>query len=502
MPKKIASVLIANRGEIAVRIAKTLARLGVRVYCLCSGLDPDAYHCSFADETLILKGDTLKETYLNGVQILALAKVHKIDAIHPGYGFLSENAEFAKACEDAGVIFIGPSSVAIAAMGSKANAKTLMIKAGIPVVPGYQGVDQSLEVLKTAAAKIGYPVLIKASAGGGGKGMRIVTQTKDLDKATASAQNEAQKAFGDSRLIIEKYITNPHHIEFQIFGDAHGNLIHLGERECSIQRRHQKIIEESPSPALNDALRTKMGVAAVLCGKALRYANAGTVEFVMSDKGEFYFLEVNTRLQVEHPVTEMRTGLDLVEWQIRVANGEKLPLKQADVVSRGHAIECRLYAEDAENGFFPSTGKILLYAEPTAPFLRIDSGVGANSSISLNFDPMLAKVIASGATRDEAISRLVWALENYPVLGVKTNAAFLIDVLKHADFKLGRTTTGFIAEYLPEWRDIPSQDMLSWLAAAAESSKTLAETSKASVPHHQALEVWTRAQNFRVGDLT
>lgn len=496
MPK-ICSVLIANRGEIAVRIAKTLSRLGITVYALESDLDRGAYHTRFADHVLKLNGESIRETYLNAEQILALVKSHNIDAVHPGYGFLSENANFARACEEAGVIFIGPDSASIAAMGSKARAKDLMIKSGVPTIPGYQGEDQSVAVLVKEAKKLKYPILIKASAGGGGKGMRVVNSDTELNGAIEGAKSEALKSFGDDRLIIEKFIENPRHIEFQIFGDSHGNLIHLGERECSIQRRHQKIIEESPSPALDNGLRARMAAAALACGRTLSYKNAGTVEFVVNDKGDFYFLEVNTRLQVEHPVTELRTGFDLVEWQVRVAEGEPLPVKQEDVVFRGHALECRLYAEDAENKFLPSTGKILLYEEPTAPFLRVDSGVGLASEVSIHFDPMIAKVIAYGATRNEAISRLKWALENYPVLGVRTNAALLLDVFSHQEFLRGQITTHFLDEHFAVWHDKPQDKDLILLVNALDSARS--PEAIVILPDLLNGDLYKKMDSFRVG---
>lgn len=495
----IRSVLIANRGEIAARIAKTLSRLGIMVYALESDLDRGAYHTRFADQVLKLNGESIRETYLNAEQILALVKSRKIDAVHPGYGFLSENAEFARACEEAGVIFIGPDSLSIAAMGSKARAKDLMIKAKVPTIPGYQGEDQSLATLAKEAKKLKYPVLIKASAGGGGKGMRIVRSDAELNGAIEGAKSEALKSFGDERLIIEKFIENPRHIEFQIFGDSHGNLIHLGERECSIQRRHQKIIEESPSTALDDDLRARMAAAAMACGRTLSYKNAGTVEFVVNDKGEFYFLEVNTRLQVEHPVTELCTGFDLVEWQVRVAEGKPLPVSQDNIIFRGHAIECRLYAEDAENKFLPSTGKILFYEEPAAPFLRVDSGVGLASEISIHFDPMIAKVIAVGATRDEAISRLKWALENYPVLGVKTNAALLLDVLSHREFLAGRVTTHFLDEHFATWHDEPQGEELILLVNALDSARSPDPLAGGLSSDFSNGNLYKKMDSFRVG---
>lgn len=497
--KKIQSVLIANRGEIAVRIAKTLQRMQIKVYVLTSDLDQNAYHTQFADEVLLLKGSSLQETYLNIDQLIQLMKTHKIDAVHPGYGFLSENAEFVQACQKHGVIFIGPKPQTIAEMGSKAHAKALMQKAGVPTIPGYNGDDQSLETLLAEAKKIKIPLLVKASAGGGGKGMRVVSTENELERAMESAKSEAIKSFGDDRLILEKYIENPRHIEFQIFGDSKGNLIHLGERECSIQRRHQKIIEETPSLALDEKLRQEMAQAALDCGQALCYENAGTVEFILGEDKKFYFLEVNTRLQVEHPITEWRTGLDLVEWQIRVAQGESLPLKQEQISFVGHALECRVYAEDAENQFLPSIGEALFYEEPTAPFLRIDSGIDGDSEITLNFDPMISKVSVFGATREEAISRMIWTLENYPVLGVKTNGAFLLEILRHAEFQKGITTTNFIPKYFENWKDVPDEGtiaLLSHIAMKESFSKSM--TASQMVPGRDT-NLWDCLKGFRVG---
>ena len=493
---KISSVLIANRGEIAVRIAKTAKRLGLKVYGLSSELDDKPLHQKYCDKTLFLNGKTLKETYLNVAQILSLMQAEKIMAVHPGYGFLSENEDFAKACEDAGVVFIGPKSPTIQAMGSKANAKNLMIKAGVPVVPGYQGADQSLKILTTEAQKIGAPLLVKASAGGGGKGMRIVRDLKDLESAIVAAKSESLKSFGDDHLILEKYIDNPRHIEFQIFGDAHGNVIHLGERECSIQRRHQKIIEETPSPSLGEMARQQMAKAAVDCGKALGYQNAGTVEFIVDEKDNFYFLEVNTRLQVEHPITELRTGLDLVEWQIRVAEGEPLPLKQNEVKFSGHALECRVYAEDPSAGFLPSIGELYVCDEPVAQNLRLDSGVEAGSQITLHFDPMIAKVVTWAPDRAQAIAQMQDALKEYAILGVTTNQAFLLDVLVHASFAKGQVDTHFIQKHLPDWKDVPNAAIV---ALAKKTWRSVAVVSQQGVTVQKSTNIWTHLQNFRIG---
>jgi acetyl-CoA carboxylase biotin carboxylase subunit len=497
---EISSVLIANRGEIAVRIAKTLTRLGVRVWGLCSELDEGAAHLAVVDEVLDLSGATLADSYLNINQIVRLCREKGIDAVHPGYGFLSENPDFAEACRKAGVIFIGPTPEAITAMGSKALAKDLMIRHKVPTIPGYQGANQAVEKLIAEAVKTGFPVLLKASAGGGGKGMRIVHAESELQSAIAAAKSEGQKAFGDDRLIIEKYLVNPRHIEIQIFGDAQGHVIHLGERECSIQRRHQKIIEESPSIAVSEDLRREMGETAVKAGRALGYQNAGTVEFILDASGKFYFLEVNTRLQVEHPITEMVTGLDLVEWQLRVAEGAPLPLKQEEITRRGHALECRVYAEDAEHGFLPSTGPLLYYREPSAPFLRVDSGVGEGAQIGIHFDPMIAKVIVWGADRPQAISKMIWALQNYPILGVKTNTAFLLAILAHPAFQAGQTNTHFITDHLKDWQDQPEPAWVEAFARLLQEKITTVATPPGAAAAQARPDAWQKAAGFRVGN--
>lgn len=492
MSKKIKSLLIANRGEIAVRIAKTCQKLGVKVFALKSKMDPTPLVGDFADEVLELHGDTLAETYLNQKQILELLQKNNVDAVHPGYGFLSENAEFAKACAAAGVIFVGPKPEAIAAMGSKARARELMQKAGVPVVPGYQGEDQSEATLLSEAKKIGLPLLVKASAGGGGKGMRIVKDWGALSEAIAGAKSEAKKSFGDDNLILEKYIENPRHIEFQIFGDASGALVHLGERECSIQRRYQKVIEETPSPALDDTLRAKMAAAAIQCGKALAYENAGTVEFILDARGGFYFLEVNTRLQVEHPITEMCTGLDLVDWQIQVAEGLPLPLQQNEISFSGHAVECRVYAEDPVSGFLPSIGQVVGYEEPAS--VRVDSALKKDLAITTDFDPMISKVVCFADTRAEAISQMVTALQSYPILGVKTNQAFLIAVLQHKNFQSGDVSTHFIADHFPEWQDEPSEELWQLACDTWQTRNVKALAASQGQVHN----VWDHLKGFRI----
>ncbi len=443
--KNINSILIANRGEIACRVIKTCKKLGIKSIAVFSDADKHSLFVKQADEAYALYGNSPIETYLNQEKILEFAKKSNADAIHPGYGFLSENAEFAQKCAKNGIIFIGPNPKAIAAMGSKSSAKKLMIESGIPTVPGYNGDDQSDKTLTREAEKIGYPILLKASAGGGGKGMRIVRENSEILKAIASAKSEAQASFGDDRLIIEKYIENARHIEFQIFGDQHGNAYHLLERECSIQRRYQKVVEESPSPVLSETIRKKMGETAVAIAKTLAYDNAGTVEFVYSDKDEsYYFLEVNTRLQVEHPVTEMITGLDLVELQIQAAEGKEILLNQSEIKANGYAVEVRLYAENPENNFMPETGKILDWQIPAVDGLRVDTAIEAGSVISTYYDPMIAKIIAHGNDRATAHRKLKYALENIRCIGLKTNQSFLLQLLSNEDVAKGNYSTKFL----------------------------------------------------------
>ncbi len=441
-------VLIANRGEIAVRIAATLQQMGVTAAAVFSDVDRNALHVGLADEAYPLEGKAASETYLRGDKLIDIAKRHGVDAIHPGYGFLAENADFAQACGDAGLVFVGPKPEVIRTLGDKIRAKEILAKAGVPVVPGWSGKEnEGAERFATEAEKIGYPILLKAAAGGGGKGMRVVGSARELPAGLEACRREATAAFGDSRVFIEKYIARPRHIEFQIFGDEHGHIVHMYERECSIQRRHQKIVEETPSPGLTPALRQKMGDAAVAAARAVGYSNAGTVEFLVDDSGEFYFLEVNTRLQVEHPVTEMTLRLDLVHLQLRVAAGEELPFTQEQLRPQGHAIECRIYAEDAARGFLPSTGTIAEFALPTAPNLRVDSGVCASSEVSVYYDPMLAKMISWGVTREDSLRRLVWALQRSVVLGVTTNIEFLQALICGSEFGSGRLHTHFLEEH-------------------------------------------------------
>ncbi len=444
-------ILIANRGEIALRVMRTCRAMGITTVAVYSDADANAPHVRFADEAVRLGEAPVKDSYLNSEKILEAAKRTGADAIHPGYGFLSENAEFAEACAAAGIVFIGPQPEAIRKMGLKSPARKLAAAAGCPVVPGYDGEDQQDETLRAEILKIGFPVLIKASAGGGGKGMRIVRSEAEIREAIEGARREAEKAFGNGALLLEKFIERARHVEIQILGDQHGNLVHLFERDCSLQRRHQKIIEESPSPAVSDELRAKMGEAAVKVGRAIRYSNAGTVEFILNPDNLFYFIEVNTRLQVEHPVTEAITGLDLVKLQIEIAEGKPLPLSQTELKTRGHAIEARLYAEDPANDFLPATGKLHDWQLPNAvEGLRIDAGVEAGSEVGIYYDPMLAKLIAHADDRATAIRKLSYALRQLSVQGVTTNRDFLIRQIEHPDFARGEAHTGFIAEHLDE----------------------------------------------------
>jgi len=440
-------ILVANRGEIAWRVMRTAKAMGYRTVAVYSDADKDAPHVTFADEAVRIGPPPVGESYLSIDRILEAAHESGADAVHPGYGFLSENEAFAAACANAGLTFIGPPPAAIAAMGNKAAAKRRMIDSGVPCVPGYQGADQSDANLETEARKIGLPVMVKAAAGGGGRGMRLVEHDGDLIEAIRTARTEAESAFGSGELILEKAVVDARHVEIQVFADNHGNVIHLGERDCSVQRRHQKVIEEAPSPAVDAGLRARMGAAAVAAARAIGYRGAGTVEFLLGADGEFYFLEMNTRLQVEHPVTEAITGLDLVEWQLRVARGESLPLTQEQVRLTGHAIEVRLYAEDAYAGFLPQTGRIDLWRPASGPGVRIDHGMKDGLAISPYYDPMIAKVIGSGATREEARRRLIEALRDTLVLGPTTNRHFLIRLLEHPEFAAGKATTAFLGKH-------------------------------------------------------
>lgn len=441
-------ILIANRGEIACRVIETAHKLGIRCVAVYSEADANARHVRMADEAFLLGPAASKDSYLRADKILAIAKQSGAEAVHPGYGFLSENEEFAKACEDAGVVFIGPPVTAIAAMGSKSAAKKIMHDAGVPLVPGYHGDDQDDAVLKAESAKIGYPQLLKAAYGGGGKGMRVVWQSDEFDAALASARREAKAGFGNDKMLLERYLTKPRHIEIQVFADNHGNAVYLAERDCSIQRRHQKVIEEAPAPSFSPAQRQAMGEAAVKAAKAIDYRGAGTVEFLFDEDGSFYFMEMNTRLQVEHPVTEMITGQDLVQWQLLVAAGEPLPLTQAQVQLDGHAIEVRVYAEDPDNDFLPATGKLTYLRQPEASRnVRVDTGVVEHDEVTPYYDPMIAKLIVWDESRDRAISRMLRALDDYRIAGVTTNLGFLTSLVEHPAFKAAELDTNFINKH-------------------------------------------------------
>ncbi|MFB4390286.1 MULTISPECIES: acetyl/propionyl/methylcrotonyl-CoA carboxylase subunit alpha [unclassified Pseudomonas] len=493
----LTTLLVANRGEIACRVMRTAKAMGLTTVAVHSATDRDARHAREADIRVDLGGSKAADSYLVIDKLIAAAKASGAQAIHPGYGFLSENAGFARAIEQAGLIFLGPPASAIDAMGSKSAAKALMEAAGVPLVPGYHGEAQDLETFRSAAAEIVYPVLLKASAGGGGKGMKVVEAEAQLADALASAQREAQASFGDARMLVEKYVLKPRHVEIQVFADQHGNCLYLNERDCSIQRRHQKVVEEAPAPGLSPELRQAMGEAAVRAAQAIGYVGAGTVEFLLDARGEFFFMEMNTRLQVEHPVTEAITGLDLVAWQIRVARGERLPISQAEVPLHGHAIEVRLYAEDPANAFLPSTGHLALYRE-SAPGegRRVDSGVDEGDSVSPFYDPMLGKLIAWGEDREQARLRLLAMLDEFAIGGLKTNLAFLRRILAHPAFAAAELDTGFIPRYqdtlLPPPRELPAA---FWQAAAEAWLQGLPEDRRSDDP----ASPWPVRNGLRLG---
>ncbi|TCV66507.1 acetyl/propionyl/methylcrotonyl-CoA carboxylase subunit alpha [Pseudomonas fluorescens] len=493
----LTTLLVANRGEIACRVMRTAKAMGLTTVAVHSATDRDARHSREADIRVDLGGSKAADSYLQIDKLIAAAKASGAQAIHPGYGFLSENAGFARAIENAGLIFLGPPASAIDAMGSKSAAKTLMETAGVPLVPGYHGEAQDLETFRDAAERIGYPVLLKATAGGGGKGMKVVEDVNQLAEALASAQREAQSSFGDSRMLVEKYLLKPRHVEIQVFADQHGNCLYLNERDCSIQRRHQKVVEEAPAPGLTPQLRRAMGEAAVRAAQAIGYVGAGTVEFLLDARGEFFFMEMNTRLQVEHPVTEAITGLDLVAWQIRVAQGEPLPITQAQVPLLGHAIEVRLYAEDPGNDFLPATGRLALYRESAeGPGRRIDSGVEEGDEISPFYDPMLGKLIAWGEDREQARLRLLSMLDEFVIGGLKTNIGFLRRIVAHPAFAAAELDTGFIPRYQAQLLPEPGElDDAFWFAAAQGIALSLA-------PHvrgDDAGSPWASTTGMRLG---
>ena len=491
------SVLIANRGEIACRVMRTAKAMGLSTIAVHSATDSHARHVREADIAVNLGGSKASESYLQIDKLIAAAKASGAQAIHPGYGFLSENAGFARAVEQAGLIFLGPPAAAIDAMGSKSAAKSLMETAGVPLVPGYHGDAQDAATFREASARIGYPVLLKATAGGGGKGMKVVERDEDLAEALASAQREAQSSFGDSRMLVEKYVLKPRHVEIQVFADQHGHCLYLNERDCSIQRRHQKVVEEAPAPGLTPQMRQAMGEAAVRAAQAIGYVGAGTVEFLLDARGDFFFMEMNTRLQVEHPVTEAITGLDLVAWQIRVAQGEPLPITQAEVPLNGHAIEVRLYAEDPANDFLPATGTLALYRESSqGPGRRVDSGVAEGDEVSPFYDPMLGKLIAWGETREQARLRLLAMLDEFAIGGLRTNLAFLRRIIAHPAFAQAELDTGFIPRYQDDL--LPAAEGLTeefWQLAAQAYLSTAAVTIRSDDAHSP----WSTTRGLRLG---
>jgi len=497
----IRRVLVANRGEIAVRIIRACRELGLETVAVHSTADVQSPHVGLADTAVEVGPAPASESYLAVSKVVDAARRSGADAVHPGYGFLAENAEFAAACADAGLVFVGPPAAVIARMGSKVAARALMERAGVPTVPGATPPDQTVAGITAAADQVGYPLLLKASAGGGGKGMRLVGARTSLEEAVASARREAVAAFGDGTLYVERLIEHPRHVEFQVMADAAGRIVHLFERECSVQRRHQKIVEESPSVALTPRLRARMGEAAVAAARAAGYVNAGTVEFLLDGSGDdarFYFLEMNTRLQVEHPVTEVVTGVDLVRTQLAVAGGAPLPWRQDQLTQRGHAVECRIYAEDPEAGFLPQAGRLLLYREPSGPGVRVDAGVVEGGEVPVHYDPLIAKLIAGAETRLAAIERAAAALARYPVLGVRTNVAFLGRVLGHAAFRDGGVDTGFVQRELPALLAAPPTATVHLaMAAAASVAGTVAGPALSHVHRPDTADPWRSLGRWR-----
>ncbi len=493
--------LIANRGEIAVRIARGCRALGVGVVAVYSDVDARARHVQMADEAVHIGGAAPTHSYLRAERLIEAALQTGADCVHPGYGFLSENADFAQRVMDAGLIWIGPPPAAIRAMGVKTEARALMAAAGVPLVPGFQSAEASDAEFVEQARRIGYPVMVKAAGGGGGKGIRIVYAEADLLPALESARREAQKAFNDPRVFLERYIERGRHIEVQVLADQHGQIVHLFERECSAQRRHQKVIEESPSPLLSAGQRAAIGQAGVDAARAVGYVNAGTVEFIATPSGEFFFLEMNTRLQVEHPVTELVTGLDLVQLQLRVAAGEPLPFAQHELSQRGHAVECRVYAEDAASGFLPATGKVLRFVPPEGVGVRVDSGIQSGDEVTIHYDPMIAKVITHGATRAEALAWMELALRQTVVQGVTTNIGFLLSLLAHPATQSGQLDTTFIDAHLAELLPSPpalDDAALIALALSEGAGAPQAVAQQAAAPETDPYSPWGRADAFRL----
>jgi len=494
-------ILIANRGEIAVRVIRACRELGIKSVAIYSTIDRQALHVQMADEAYCVGNASPQESYLNIESIISVVRQSRAEAIHPGYGFLSENFLFAERCEKERIVFIGPNSKAMKLVGDKVASREITQKAGIPLIPGMMNKSTSVDECRQAADSIGFPVLLKASAGGGGKGMRIIRSSSDLKSAVEAGMRESQAAFGDSSVYLEKYIEKPRHIEFQVLADNHGNAVHIFERECSIQRRHQKIIEESPSTALNDDLRRRMGETALKVVKISGYNNAGTVEFLLDREGNFYFLEVNARLQVEHPVTELVCGIDLVHAQIKIAQGEKLWFSQNDIHQRGHALECRIYAEDPQNGFLPSAGKILFMKEPSGPGIRHDCGIYSGCEVSVYYDPILSKLIAWAPTREIACQRMAVALYDFPILGIRTGVAYLRDIVLHPEFLKGNTYTDFISRHMADWSpqstksDITAAVMAASYFMRANAGKIHSVASTEAIPSPwQILGDWSIGQ--------
>ncbi|WP_119677687.1 acetyl/propionyl/methylcrotonyl-CoA carboxylase subunit alpha [Indioceanicola profundi] len=498
------TLLIANRGEIACRVIRTAKRMGLRTVAVHSDADAGARHVAMADMAVNIGPAPARDSYLRVDAILDAARLTGAQAIHPGYGFLSENAAFADACARAGLVFVGPPASAIRAMGGKSKAKALMEQAGVPLVPGYHGEDQNPDLLKAEADRIGYPVLIKASAGGGGKGMKVAATAAEFADQLASAKREAASSFGDDRVLIERYLTRPRHVEIQVFADSHGDCVYLFERDCSIQRRHQKVVEEAPAPSMDPAIRRRMGEAAVAAAQAIGYVGAGTVEFLLDEDGSFYFMEMNTRLQVEHPVTEMITGQDLVEWQLRIAAGGKLPLGQEDLAIDGHAIEVRLYAEDPAKGFLPQTGRLthLRFPAEDGRHVRVDTGVRAGDAISIHYDPMIAKLIVWDRDRPAAVRRLCRALAETEIAGLNANVGFLSAIAAHPAFLAADLDTRFIerhqADLLPEAQPVPEDALaLATLGLLLDRNARMAAQARGS---NDPYSPWSRSDGWRLND--
>ncbi|MBN1225086.1 MAG: acetyl-CoA carboxylase biotin carboxylase subunit [Candidatus Aminicenantes bacterium] len=494
-------ILIANRGEIAVRIIKACQEMGIQTVAVYSEADRNSLHVVSADEAFCIGPAPAIESYLNIDRIIEITHKSGAEAIHPGYGFLAENAGFACRCEQDKVVFIGPNSKAMDLVGDKVRSRKTMEKAGVPIIPGMKGIHKSIEDYETEAKKIGYPVMIKASAGGGGKGMRVVHDEENLKPGLEAGMREAKSAFGDESVYLEKYIDEPRHVEFQVLADNYGNTVHLFERECSIQRRHQKIVEESPSQALDPELRARMGEIAKKVIQVSGYNNAGTVEFLLDRDKKFYFLEVNARLQVEHPVTELVTGIDLVHQQIRIAAGERLAVRQEDLEQKGHAIECRIYAEDPLNNFLPSAGKVLFLKEPRGPGVRHDCGIYQGCEVPIFYDPILAKLIVWAEDRDNACRKMICALDDYVVLGIQTSIDFLRDVIGHPQFRAGETTTHFISRHFDGWQGKERTEEIQKMAALAAAFDSTQRAISPGIPdgHKEAASPWLALGKWRLG---